>query len=139
MCFDERDGKFLYQYVSPRLPEGREVDWPGSSQSASPLIEKDRLWFCNNRCEVICLDIAPLLARTGAPKVVWKVDMPGQFGVVPRAVMIGSNTSHCSIAAYRDLIYVNTTNAAVASCKPNGTIPAGYVQVGIGPVIGPKQ
>lgn len=116
MCFDERDGKFLYQYVSPRLKNGqndwnRYLDWPTSSQTGSPLIENDRLWFCNNRREVICLDIAPLLTRTGEPKVVWKVDMIGQFGIVPRAHMMSINATHCSIAGYQDLIYVNTSNA----------------------------
>lgn len=112
MCFDERDGKFLYQYLSPRLPEGVGVDWPASSQTASPLVDGDRLWFCNTRYEVICLDIGPLVARTGEPSVVWKVDLREQFGVVPRAVMIGSNTVQCSIAAYQEWIYINTTNAA---------------------------
>jgi hypothetical protein len=112
MCFRERDGEFLYQYVSPRLPEGRRYDWPDASLASSPLIEGDRLWFCNNRCEVICLDIAPLLAESGTPRVVWKVDMRSEFGVVPRGVMIGSHASHCSIASYGELIYVNTTNAA---------------------------
>jgi outer membrane protein assembly factor BamB len=112
MCFDERDGRFLYQYVSPRLPGGRRVDWPGSSLASSPLVEGERLWFCTNRCEVVCLDISRLLLRTGAPEVIWKLDMRSELGVVPRAVMIGSHADHCSIAAYRDLIYVNTTNAA---------------------------
>lgn len=114
MCFRERDGQFLYKYVSPRIegPGQRDFDWPGTSLASSPLIESDRLWFCNNRCEVICLDIAPLRSGTGEPRVVWKVDMRSQLGVVPRGVMLGSHASHCSIAGYKDLIYVNTTNAA---------------------------
>ncbi|MDB5389758.1 MAG: hypothetical protein JWM11_5404, partial [Planctomycetaceae bacterium] len=112
MCLDEKTGKVLYQYASPRLPRAEYLlDWPGASQCGSPLIEQDRLWFCNNRCEVICLDIGPLLTRTGKPKVVWKVDIRAEFGVVPRAVMIQSNASHCSVAGYQDLIYVNTTNS----------------------------
>ena len=32
-----------------------------------------------------------------------------------------------------------TANAAVASCKANGTVPPGCVQVSTGPVIGPRQ
>ena len=119
MCFNERDGTFLYQYLSPRLPEGMAQDWDVSSQAGSPLIEGDKLWFCNNRCEVICLDIAALLARTGLPSVVWKLDMRKQLGVVPRGVMLGSNVAQCSVAGYRDLIYVNTTNA-----KQYNKIPA---------------
>ena len=111
LCFDERDGAFLYQYLSERLPEGMAQDWPDSSQAGSPLVEGDQLWFCNNRCEVICLDIAALLARTGEPQVMWKLDMRAQLGVVPRGVMLGSNVAQCSVAGYQDLIYVNTTNA----------------------------
>lgn len=110
MCFNEQDGAFLYQYLSPRLELQR--DWPYTGLASSPLVEGDRLWFCNNRCQVICLDIAALQSRTGQPRVVWIVDMPSQMGVVPRGVMLGSSASHCSIASYKDLIYVNTTNAA---------------------------
>ncbi len=124
MCFDERDGMFLYQYLSPRLPEGRIVDWPVSSQAGSPLIEGNRLWFCNTRYEVICLNIAPLLARTGPPTVVWNVDLRQQFGVSPRAVMIGGNASQCSIAGYQDWIYVNTTNAAGYHDIPSPRAPS---------------
>lgn len=109
-CFDEKSGQLLYQYVSPRLPERRPQDWPSTPQCGSPLIEKDRLWFCNNRCEVICLDIAPLLARSGEPKVVWKVDLRAQFSVYPVVAMISRNITHCSVAVYQDFIYVNTTN-----------------------------
>ncbi len=112
MCFRERDGQFLYQYVSPRLPEGRDFDWPGSSLASAPLAQGDRLWFCTNRCEVVCLDISRLLLETGLPEVLWKVDMRHELGSVPRAMMIGSHADHCSIAMFRDLIYVNTTNAA---------------------------
>ena len=102
MCFDVRDGTFVYQYVSPRLAEGRDVDWPSSSQAGSPFIERDRLWYFNNRCEVICLDISPLLMRSGPASVVWKVDLRREFGVYCRGVMIGTNCSQCSIAAYGD-------------------------------------
>lgn len=115
MCFRERDGKPLYKYLSPRLEHSgysNSEDWPITSLASSPLIEGDRLWFCTNRCEVVCLDIAPLKSGAGEPRIVWKVDMRRELGVVPAGVMIGSHASHCSIAAYQDLIYVNTTNAA---------------------------
>ncbi|MCA9042933.1 MAG: PQQ-binding-like beta-propeller repeat protein, partial [Planctomycetaceae bacterium] len=116
MCFRESDGKFLYQYVSPRLAPApgqvywRRVDWPETSLASAPLVEGDRLWFCTNRCEVVCLDISQLLNGNGLPKVVWKYDMIEELGVQPRATMIGSHASHSSVAGYRDFIYVNTTN-----------------------------
>jgi outer membrane protein assembly factor BamB len=124
MCFRERDGKFLYQYVSPRLAEGRRLDWPFASLASSPLVESDRLWFCNNRCETICLDIGPLRRGSGQPRVLWKVDMRRELGVVPLGVMIGSNAIHCSIAAYKDLIYVNTTNASYLRRVPAPDAPS---------------
>lgn len=124
MCFRERDGKFLYQYVSPRLAEGRRLDWPITSLASSPLVEGDRLWFCNNRCETICLDIGPLQRGTGQPQVLWKVDMRRELGVVPCGVMIGSNASHCSIAGYKDLIYVNTTNSRYQRKVPAPDAPS---------------
>ena len=109
MCFRERDGNFLYQFQSPRL-ETHLWDFPLASLASSPLVEGHQLWFCNNRCEVICLDISPLLKETGAPQVAWKVDLR-KFGVVPRGHMFSSHVSQCSVAAYRDFIYVNTTHA----------------------------
>jgi outer membrane protein assembly factor BamB len=111
MCFRESDGKFLAQYVSPRMTHSvQRVDFQVTSLASSPLVEGDRLWFCTNRCEVICLDISPLKNGAGEFRVEWKVDMCKEFGVVPCGVMIGSHASHCSIASWNDLIYVNTTN-----------------------------
>lgn len=111
MCFRESDGVFLDQYATLRVPPDRRIDWPSSSHASSPLIEGERMWFCTTQGEVVCLDIGPLLAQTGKSRVVWKIDMRAQFGVVPRPVMIGSPISQCSVAGYKDLIYVNTTNA----------------------------
>jgi outer membrane protein assembly factor BamB len=124
MCFRERDGKFLYQYVSPRLAAGRRFDWPYTSLASSPLVEGDRLWFCNNRCEAICLDIGPLHKGSGQPRVVWKVGMMSQLGVIPRGIMIGCSASHCSIASHGDLIYVNTTNSHYFGKVPAPNAPS---------------
>jgi outer membrane protein assembly factor BamB len=109
MCFRERDGKLLYRYVSPRLPN-RDEDWPSSVIGASPLVEKDRLWFVTNRCETACLDIGPLRRGTGTPRVVWKVDMRKQFKVVPHTARVFLNRL-CSVAGYKKWIYVVTGNA----------------------------
>ena len=108
-CFRESDGKLLYRYVSPRLPKGRVHDWEQSSIRCSPFIENDRLWFVTNRAEVVCLDIAPLHRDGSDPKVLWKVDLIGQFGVFPRgSIMFWAHS--CSIAGYCDWIYVITGN-----------------------------
>ena len=61
-------------------------------------------------------------------------DHYGDSGYACSAVIVPQNHSAASVAGITAV-----ANAAVASCKPNGTIPAGYVQVGSGPIIGPKQ
>jgi outer membrane protein assembly factor BamB len=111
-CFRESDGKFLYQYVSSRLAEPLDFgDWGGGqSQSGSPLVEGDRLWFKNNRSEVVCLDIGSLRKGTGPPTEVWKVDLIKEFGVRPSAHMIPSPDTHGSPAGYKDFLYVHTGN-----------------------------
>lgn len=110
-CFRESDGNLLYRYVSPRLVGRRDNDWPNASMACSPLIEGDRLWFVTNRAEVVCLDIGPLKKNEGDPRTVWKVDLMAKYGVYPS----GSRMTYmriCSIAGYRDLIYVVTGNDA---------------------------
>src|SRR6516162_6991399 len=83
MCLRERDGKFLWQYVSPRLATSLNEDWPHSAMGGAPLVEGDRLWFLTNRCEVVALDIGPLKRGDGVPKELWKVDVRKEFNVVP--------------------------------------------------------
>jgi outer membrane protein assembly factor BamB/precorrin-6B methylase 2 len=110
-CFRERDGKLLYRYLSPRLPNARSIDWPSSSIASAPLVEGDRLWFVSNRGEVICLDIGPLKGHDGQPQIKWKLDMMKELGVVPRGSTMGVSRL-CSVASHGDRIYVNTGNGA---------------------------
>jgi outer membrane protein assembly factor BamB len=56
LCFRESDGKFLWQYSSEKLPTGRVHDWPLQGIVSAPLVEGKRLWFVNNRGEVVCAD-----------------------------------------------------------------------------------
>jgi outer membrane protein assembly factor BamB len=110
MCFRARDGKFLWQYVSPRLSQDWNLDWPHMPINCSPLVEGDRLYFVTNRCETVCLDISPLRRGNGEPRTVWKLDMHKDLGVVPAIHPMAIGFS-CSIgASYRDRIYVTTGN-----------------------------
>ncbi|HYO25883.1 MAG TPA: hypothetical protein VEQ85_13150, partial [Lacipirellulaceae bacterium] len=61
LCFDSKDGKFLWQHSSAKLPSGRVHDWPHEGICAVPYCEGDRLWFVTNRCEVRCLDTQGVL------------------------------------------------------------------------------
>jgi outer membrane protein assembly factor BamB/tRNA A58 N-methylase Trm61 len=119
MCFRESDGELLYEYVSPRLPNRvNDNGWGGIS--CSPLIEGDRMWFTTNRCETVCLDIGPLKNGEGKPKVLWECDMMKEWGVFPRATVMGPART-CSIGSHNNFIYVITTNGVD---EGNESVPA---------------
>ncbi len=56
VCFNEKDGKFLWQHSSEKLPTGRVHDWEMQGICCAPLVEGERLWFVSSRGMVICLD-----------------------------------------------------------------------------------
>src|SRR5947207_2965003 len=91
MAFDEKTGKFLWQRYSAKLPTGRVNDWPGEGLCSTVLAEGGRIYYCTNRCEVVCLDVSP-----GADKYkeVWSYDMIKELGVFPH------NMTSCSILPY---------------------------------------
>jgi outer membrane protein assembly factor BamB len=120
MCFRERDGKFLWQYVSPRLKD-KYQDWDHAGINCSPLVIGDRLWFTTNRCEVLSLDIGPLRMGKGEPRQLWKLDMRKELGVWPRGQLMGPGYT-CSIATpYQGQIYVTTGNGVG---EDHSTVPA---------------
>jgi outer membrane protein assembly factor BamB len=120
MCFRERDGRFLWQYVSPRLKSDTE-DFYHSSINCSPLAEKGRLYFTTNRGEVVCLDVAPLARGTGKPRTMWKIDMRKDLGV--HLYCPGMNLGlSCSIGgSYKGRLYVSTGNGVDVT---TGRLPA---------------
>ena len=56
ISFDEKDGKFLWQHSSEKLPTGRVHDWPMQGICCSPLVEGEVLWYVTSRGLVVCLD-----------------------------------------------------------------------------------
>ena len=104
MAFDADTGEFLWQRYSAKLPTGRVNDWPGEGMCSPALVQSGRLWYCTNRCEVVCLDVSAGKRQRTEPPVLWSVDMMRKLGVFPH------NMTRCSIAAYRDYIYVITGN-----------------------------
>ena len=110
MCFRASDGKFLWQYLSPRLDDQFQ-DFPGAGLNCSPLVEDDRLYVTTNRAEVVCFDIAPLRLNRGEPRQLWKLDMRKELGVSPAGPVCPGIGFLCSIgASYRGRIYVTTGN-----------------------------
>ena len=121
LCFDERTGKFLWQYSSRKLASGRVNDWPHTGLCSTPLVDGNRLWMVTNRCEVVCLDTAgfhdgvnsgpykdePNTNRDEAD-VVWKFDMMKKLGVFPH------NMSTCSPTTDSKRLFICTSNGVDA-------------------------
>ncbi|MBI2947637.1 MAG: PQQ-binding-like beta-propeller repeat protein [Verrucomicrobia bacterium] len=57
MCFDEKDGRLVWQLVVPKREEDPYHDWPNSGISSPATIEGDRVYIVSNRGEVLCLDL----------------------------------------------------------------------------------
>jgi len=108
-CFRESDGAPVYERRSEPLPlRVNDTGWLGLG--GSPLVEGESLWYVTNRWEVVCLDIGPLLRNTGPPRERWVVDLVKEFGVFPRALLMGP-PRHCSIApSYGQRIFITTGN-----------------------------
>ena len=117
LCFDDADGKFLWQHSSEKLPTGRVHDWPNQGICCAPLIDGNRLWYVTSRGEVVCLDTegfhdgennGPFKEEPNDNKdeadVIWKLDMMSKLGVSQH------NMCSCSVTCVGDLLFVNTSN-----------------------------
>lgn len=117
LCFSEKDGQFLWQHSSEKLPTGRVHDWPQQGICCAPLVEGKRLWYVTSRGEVACLDTegfadgennGPFKGEPNENKdeadVIWYLDMMKQLKVSQH------NMCSCSVTAAGDLLFVNTSN-----------------------------
>jgi outer membrane protein assembly factor BamB len=116
-CFDAKTGELLYQHISQKIGIASQ-DWPITGNTSSPFILGNRLWFCTNRLEVICLNIQPLVERTGEPTMEWTVDFKTRYKMVPTDVHLGNRASRCSIVGVEGRIFVNTTNSFSYDRRP---------------------
>lgn len=115
MCFDEKTGKFLWQAVHDKRPEGNAHDWPRIGITSAPAVVGDRVYYVSNRCTVVCLDAngfadgnqgiqTEQYATPTDADVVWEYDMMEELGVRPH------NVSNCSPLVVGDRIFVCTSN-----------------------------
>jgi outer membrane protein assembly factor BamB len=117
LCFNEADGKFLWQHSSEKLPTGRVHDWPLQGICCAPLVEGNRLWFVTSRGEVACLDTegfhddendGPFTQEKSTDKdeadVIWYFNMMEKLGTSQH------NMCSCSVTAVGDILFVNTSN-----------------------------
>ena len=117
MAFRARDGEFVWQMTSEKLAAGRVNDWPFQGVASSPLVEGDRLYYVNNRAELVALDTqgfrdkendGPVTSEklTGEKDgdVVWRFDMIAEVGSFPH------NLANSSPVSFGDLVFVSTSN-----------------------------
>lgn len=117
MCLRESDGQFLWQAVSDKLESGFENDWPEQGVCSSPAVEGDRLYYVNNRGELVCADTEGFLdgANDGPfqdevykgptdADIIWKLDMMKELGVVQ---LFQASTSP---VIWEDLVFAGTSN-----------------------------
>lgn len=102
-CFRESDGKFLWQAIHDKLKAGRVNDWPLQGICSTPFVEGDRLYYVNNRCELVCADTegfydnqndGPVKNEQYGGKehadIVWTYDMMEELGVFPHNLATSS-------------------------------------------------
>ena len=113
-CFNEESGELLWQHSNPRIDS---IHDQYLGVASTPHVENNRLWYVNNRCEVVCLDTEGFRDgendgpyRDEAAKdldnadVVWKFDMIDHLGVFPCRV------TACTPAVAGNLLFINTNN-----------------------------
>lgn len=119
LCFDDKDGKFLWQHSSEKLPQGRVNDWPYMGICCAPLIEGDRLWFVTSRGEVRCLDTegflddendGPYTEETNNNNNKDEADVVWVFNMMEKLGSHQHNMCSCSVLAVGDLLFINTSN-----------------------------
>ena len=117
LCFNEADGKFLWQLTREKLPQGRVNDWPEQGICSTPCIEDGLLYVVTNRCELMCIDVegfhdgennGPYKDETDSEEldadIVWSVDMMDEYGVFPHNLATSSPVIH------GDVLMVVTSN-----------------------------
>ena len=117
MCFNEADGKFLWQAIHDKLTAGRVNDWPLQGICSTPYVEGKRAWYVSNRCELVCVDMEGFYdGENDGPfkdekyngkehaDIIWSYDMMEELGVFPH------NLATSSPVIAGDLIFLLSGN-----------------------------
>jgi len=104
ICFNEADGKFLWQNTHAKLASGRVNDWPMQGVCSSCNVEGNRVYYVSNRCELVCADADGANDGSGNGKIIWKLDMMKELGVFPH------NMSASSPNIDGNLVFALTSN-----------------------------
>jgi outer membrane protein assembly factor BamB len=124
LCFDEQTGEFLWQHSNAKHPAGMVHDWPNLGLCSSPYVEGNRLWYINNRDEVVCLDTegfrdnqndGPFHGESYENKdeadVIWTFDLMKELDAAPH------NQPVCSLTAFGDVLLISTSNGVDVAHK----------------------
>ena len=116
LCFDENNGKLLWQATHDKLPTGRVNDWPEQGICSSPFVDGNRIYYVSNRCELVCADVNGMLDGNDGPykdekytepmdgDFIWIYDMIEELGAFPH------NLATSSPVGAGDLIFLLTSN-----------------------------
>ena len=129
MCFNERDGKLLWQLVVPKREDDIYHDWPKCGIASPVTVEGDRVYVVDNRGAVLCLDgrgmengndgpfrdegsymtprgtnapPKPLEAGALDADILWKTDLTEAAGIWSH------DAAHSSILILGDHLYLNS-------------------------------
>jgi outer membrane protein assembly factor BamB len=101
MCFEEATGKFLWQLAFPKREEDPYHDWPQTGMSSPVTVEGDRVYYVNNRGEVLCVEPRTTPEKP-QPAVLW------EFNLTTGAGIWSHDAAHSSILIRGDLLYLNS-------------------------------
>lgn len=101
MCFQQSDGKFLWQATHEKL-ESEENDYPRQGIASSPVVDGEYVYYVSNRAEVCCAHVDG--DGKGGAKFKWKYDMIKELKVFPCFL------ANCSPLIVGDLVFVVTGN-----------------------------
>src|SRR5262249_55749996 len=101
---------FLWQAVHDKLPNPNENDFPQVGIASTPAVEGDRVYYVNNRDELICATTEGVKGKAEAD-IVWRFDMIKELGVYP------CQASSCSPLVAGDLVFAVTGNGRDAEGK----------------------
>jgi outer membrane protein assembly factor BamB len=129
MCFDERDGRLVWQLVVPKREEDPYHDWPKCGISSPATVEGERVYLVDNRGVVLCLDARGLangndgpFRDEGAYMTPRGTNAPAQplqpgpldadilwaFNLTTEAGIWSHDAAHSSILIHGDHLYLNT-------------------------------
>ncbi|HLX63526.1 MAG TPA: PQQ-binding-like beta-propeller repeat protein [Planctomycetota bacterium] len=136
MCFNEADGKFLWQLTVPKLKAGKVNDWEYIGLTSSPTVDGDRVYCVTNRCELLCLGVDGVAKGNrgpfknegqyvvdpdklrcdkpdefaGTPADISGADIIWRLDMIERLGVFPHNATHCSVLVDGEKVICGTSN-----------------------------